>query len=288
MSRVHIVTDGSVHFTSSHYLRHYPVHILPLQVRCGGQVVEESPLNDPVPLTPFLEPGPEALSIIPPSVDEFTSLYEELGAQFNQIISIHCSSALNGTYENAYAASQRFLGRFDIQVIDSESVSIGLGMLVQCAMEASARREKLDAIVRQVRGRISNLYMVFFLEDLYYLERNHLISRSQAILGNMLGIIPFLTMEEGQLVPMEKVRTRSRAIEKIIEFACEFNDVHQMGLLQSDITPSPESRAVSDRLQSLFPGQRIFIANYGPLLSSFVGPNSFGIVILDSLDENNG
>lgn len=286
MSRVHIVTDGSVHFTSSHYIRHYPVHILPLQIRCGENVIEQTPLNDPVPLDSFLEPGPEHIEVVPPSVDAFAELYEQLGSEFNQIVSIHCSSTLNGTYENAYAASQRFLGRFDIQVIDSESVSIGLGMLVQCAMEASARREKLDAIVRQVRGRISNLYMVFFLDDLYYLERNHLISRSQAILGNMLGIIPFLTMEEGQLVPMEKVRTRSRAIEKIIEFACEFTDVQQMGILQSEVTPSAESRSVSDRLQSLFPGQRIFIANYGPLLASFVGPNSFGIVILDSLDEN--
>ena len=284
MSRVHIVTDGSVRFTSSHYLRHYPVHIVPLQVRCGDLLVEESPYNDPVSLHAFLEPGPETLQVIPPSVDAFAQVYEKLGVEYNQIISIHCSSALNGTYQNAYAASQRFLGRFDIQVIDSESVSIGLGLLVQTAMEASARRENLDTIVRLVRGKIANLYLVFFLNDLYYLERNHLVSRSQAILGNMLGVIPFLTMEEGQLVPMEKVRSRTRAIEKLIEFACEFTNVQQIGILQSEVNPSAESRAVSDRLQSLFPGQRIFIANYGPLVSTFVGSRSLGIVILDAAD----
>lgn len=285
MSRVHIVTDGSVRFTSSHYLRHYPVHIVPFQVRCGDIAVEETPCSEPVSLESFLEPGPEHLQVVPPSIDDFARLYEKLGTEYNQIISIHCSSALNGTYEHAYAASQRFLGRFDIQVIDSESISIGLGLLVQAAMEASARRESLENIVRLVRGKIANLYMVFFLDDLYYLERNHLVSRSQAILGNMLGIIPFLTMEDGQLVPMEKVRSRSRAIEKLIEFACEFTDVHQIGILQGELNPSAESRAMSDRLQALFPGQRIFIANYGPLVSTFVGPNSLGIVVLDAEEQ---
>ena len=153
------------------------------------------------PCMPSSSLARRTLQVIPPSVDAFAQVYEKLGVEYNQIISIHCSSALNGTYQNAYAASQRFLGRFDIQVIDSESVSIGLGLLVQTAMEASARRENLDTIVRLVRGKIANLYLVFFLNDLYYLERNHLVSRSQAILGNMLGVIPFLTMEEGQLGP---------------------------------------------------------------------------------------
>ena len=83
---------------------------------------------------------------------------------------------------------------------------------------------------------------------------------------------------------MEKVRSRTRAIEKLIEFACEFTNVQQIGILQSEVNPSAESRAVSDRLQSLFPGQRIFIANYGPLVSTFVGSRSLGIVILDAAD----
>jgi DegV family protein with EDD domain len=218
---------------------------------------------------------------VPPQ-EEIVTLYANLQSGADQILSLHTSSGLSEMVTNASAASQHFLGRVDIQVIDSQSASIGLGWLVQAAAEAAARGDSLETLVRIVRGMIPRLYMVFFLDDLTYLEQNGLISRSQAILGNMLGIIPFLTMEEGRMIPMEKVRSRPRAIEKLIEFVCEFADVEHLAILQSSRRPTQESLSIMDRLRSYHPKARINTVCYGPSLSTFVGFNSLGVAVLEA------
>jgi DegV family protein with EDD domain len=213
-------------------------------------------------------------------------IYTQLQSETDQILSIHTSSGLNNIVANAHIARQQFLGRINIQVIDSQTASIGLGLIVQAASEAAARGEDLDALVRIVRGMIPRLYMIFFLDDLFYIVHNDLISRSQAILGNMLGIIPFLTMENGRMIPMEKVRSRSRAIEKLIEFVFEFSAVEHLAILQSSMLPTQESSSIKDRLRSYHPSTPITITSYGPVLSTFIGLNSLGVAVLEAEDNS--
>jgi len=217
-----------------------------------------------------------------PSEEEIIAIYSHLQSGADQILSIHTSSGLSEMVNNANAASQHFLGRVDIQVIDSQSASIGLGWLVQAAAEAAARGEPLETLVRIVRGMIPRLYMVFFLDDLTYLEQKGLVSRSQAILGNMLGVIPFLTMEGGRMIPMEKVRSRQRAIEKLIEFVCEFSAVEHLAILQSSKLPTQESLSMTDRLHSYHPRTPIQTVCYGPSLSTFIGFNSLGVAVIEA------
>jgi DegV family protein with EDD domain len=217
-----------------------------------------------------------------PSPGEIVAIYSQLQTSADQILSIHSSSGLSEMVTNANVASQNFLGRVDIQVIDSQSASIGLGWLVQAAAEAAARGETLETIVRIVRGMIPRLYMVFFLDDLTYLEQNGLVSRSQAILGNMLGVIPFLTMEGGRMIPMEKVRSRPRAIEKLIEFVCEFSSVEHLAILQSSQRPTQESLSMMDRLRSYHPRTPIQTVSYGPSLSTSIGFNSLGVAVMEA------
>ena len=133
---------------------------------------------------------------------------------------------------------------------------------------------------------ITRLYMVMFLDDLTFLERNHLVTRSQAILGNMLGIIPFLTMEDGQLIPMEKVRNRMRAVEKLIEFVCEFSGLEQLGLMQGQVRPTEDTLMIHERLHTLYPATPISRVCYGPALSAFIGFDSIGAVVLESQGES--
>jgi DegV family protein with EDD domain len=186
---------------------------------------------------------------------------------------------------NARAASQQFLGRCNIQVIDSQTISFGLGLLVQAGIEAAARDEEFDDIIRVVRGMIPRLYTVFFLDDMVYLERNKLVSRSQAVLGNMLGVIPFLTMEEGKIVPMEKVRSRSRALEKLVEFVSEFSTVDSLALLQGRAEPTEETALIAERLQAIHPHTPIILGSYSPSLATFIGPDSLGVVVLEAEEE---
>jgi DegV family protein with EDD domain len=261
MSRVRIVTDSTIRFSNPTFLNRYEVILAPMTINYGTAVVEDGPEADLGEVRRLIDNCQEIPAPSPPSSEYMARIYTQLQSETDQILSIHTSSGLSNIVTNAHVARQQFLGRLNIQVIDSQTASIGLGLLVQAASEAAARGEDLDTLVHIVRGMIPRLYMVFFLDDLFYLEQNNLISRSQAILGNMLGIIPFLTMEEGRMIPMEKVRSRSRAIEKLIEFVCEFSSVEHLAILQSKTSPSQESISIVDRLRTFYPSNYLLWSN---------------------------
>lgn len=282
---VHIVTDASVRFTQPNFEKEYNIKVAPVNVRCGNRQIPDGTGTNLASVRPLLEIcGPDS-EIESPSVETFTKIYSQLQSETHQILSIHNSAGLSNTYQNALKASQQFRGRMDIQVIDSQTVSIGLGLIVQSVVQAAQRGEDLDGLVRVIRSMIPRLYTVIFLDDLYFLERNNLVSRSQAVLGNMLGILPFLTMEDGALIPMEKVRLRARAIEKLIEFVCEFSGVEHLGILQNRTEPDEESAAVHERLRAVYPAAPITSVCYGSMLSTFVGYNALGAIVLESQEE---
>jgi DegV family protein with EDD domain len=285
MPQPRIVTDASVRFPSKDFLSRYPVTILPTRIRRGVDALEDGPAVDLTSAMALFEGEAPPAEWEPTSVDTIASIYERLHKETNRIISIHTSASLSGTAANARVAMQQFLGRCNIQVIDSESLSAGLGLLVQYAAVGAERGADLEEIVRIVRGLIPRLYSVFFLDDMTYLERNRLVSRSQSILGNMLGVIPFVTMEDGKVVPMEKVRSRARAIEKLVEFVSEFSSVDHIALLQNTSAPGEETELVLERVRSVHPHAPINVIGYGPSVATLVGLNSLGMVVLESEED---
>lgn len=279
---VRIVTDATVRFSIPNFASNNVVTISPISVQCGPVHIPEGPEVNLASLRNTLEACSPDMYVESTSVDTFTGIYQALNKETNQVIAIHGSSGLSNTYEHALQASHQFRGRMDIQVIDSQSISIGLGLLVQNAAQAALRGESFDAIIRQVRGMITRMYAVMFLEDLFFLERNNLVSRSQAILGNMLGIVPFLTIEDGYLIPMEKVRSRIRAVEKLIEFVSEFSDLAHMGLIQAGTGETEETQGIFDRLRTIYPSTPFSINSYGPAFSSMVGFDCLGAIVLET------
>jgi DegV family protein with EDD domain len=285
MTRTQIVTDSTARFPTRGFLDRFSISIAPLRIHRGSNYVVETMKMNSEEVEPLFR-GHDTLPVAdPPSVDTFVQTYSTLRGQTDQILSIHTSAQINPIITNAYAASQQFLGRSDIQIIDSQSISVGLGLLVQAAAEAAAQGEDFETIIRIVRGMIPRLYLIFAVDDLAYLEHNGLISRSQAILGNMLGVIALLTIEEGKITPMEKVRTRARSIEKMVEFTSEFAAVEHIAILQNSLRTADECRTLKDRLRALYRGVPITISEYGPSVATYVGPRSIGVVVLEAEDE---
>lgn len=282
---IHIVTDSSVRFLNPDNNRHDLISLVPTTVRFADQFVEDRPDLQLDDVRARFEADSGKAYADPSSVEQFVAVYSRLQDITDEIVSIHTSSGINSSFQNAVKASEGFRGRCDIQVIDSTSLSAGLGMLVSSAAAAAKAGESLEDVVRVVRGIIPRLYIVFYLDDLSYLERNGLVSRSQAILGNMLDVLPFLTVEHGRLIPMEKVRTRIRAQEKLIEFVTEFSDIEQLGILHSTPEPDEETLLIAERLEALYPDTAIKYVNYGPAAATYVGLNGLGLVVLESAGE---
>jgi DegV family protein with EDD domain len=276
---VKVVTDSTA-YLEPRVAEELGISIVPLNIHFGDEI-----LRDGIDITTAeffrrLDRSPEMPTSSPPSRSVFEKVYNELSKTTDEIFSIHISGKLSQTCAVANAAAAPFLGRCSIAVVDSLTTSLGLGILATAAAKAAAQGRSLDEIVRLLRGMIPHIYVVFLVETLGYLERG---GRAQAILGSMLGIKPLLIMEDGEIVPLEKVRTRSRAIDKLFEFVVEFPHIEQMAILQKSPVATEETLLLIERLEMVLPEMEFPIITYGPVLATHVGPNTMGVIVYEGM-----
>lgn len=283
MSRVRIVTDSAA-VVDPAIARQLDIEIVPLTIRVGDKLYEDGRDTSAEELLLGMEAHHLRPEIVGPTADQFQRLYGQLTRRTDQIISLHSSASLSLVHREAQVAAREFLGRCDIVVMDSETLSLGLGILAQEAAKLARASLPLNEIVRQIRGMIRHIYIVLITDTLDYLEHSGLISPAQAILGTMLDIKPFLAIEEGKIIPMEKVRSHDRAIDKLAEFASEFTSIEQLAILQSTPYATEETKMLRERLAAVAAGTQSPLLLYGPLLASHIGPDGMGLVVYEGLD----
>jgi DegV family protein with EDD domain len=260
------------------------VTVLPLEISFGTQKFRE---GVDITVEEFFHRATHSRALptaAAPSAEEFRQAYAHLSQSTDQILSLHVSGKLNRTVAHANAAAEDFLGRCEIVVIDSWAISIGLSILVESAARAALQGATLDEVVRLVRGMVPHIYAVFFTDTLEYLKRDGHLSESQAILGKMLQIKPFLAIEEGEIIPMEKVRTREKAVDKLMEFVAEFSRIEHMAVAQSPSRAGKDARLLRDRLQANFPEYQFETFTYGPTLGTYIGPYSLGLIVYEGME----
>ena len=278
MAKVRVVTDSAAELAPE-VAESLGITVVPMNVRFGDEELRD---GADLALPDFyrrLEHSRVMPVTTPPSFRAFQEVYARLGQTTDQIISIHVSSRLSRSYHVATAAAEAFLGRCQVAVMDSESISVGQGTLVRAAAEAANRGMPLDTIVRLIRGMIPHVYLVFFVEALEYLEREGRIGKAQALLGSMLNIKPILIVEEGDIIPLEKVRTRPRAIDKLFEFVAEFAQIQEVAILQAG--SDQEAAELVERLKLVFPDREFPVLSYGPVLASHIGPGTMGVIVYE-------
>ncbi len=280
--KVAIITDSTAYLEPGEAEK-LGIHVVPLSIQLGNDRFLEGLEIDSDELFRRLGLGAPYPDSIAPDTAVFEELFTRLHKQTDQILAIHISSHLSKTVQQAILGAESLLGRCTIEVVDSMTTSIGLGILVKAAAKAANEGESLEDIVRLVRGMIPHIYLVFYVETMDYLERSGRIGKAQAILGSMLNIKPILFMEDGDIIPLEKVRTTEKAIEKLFEFVAEFDNLEQTAIIQPTKQPKKEAIILRDRLEQSFPKLRFPIIQYGPDLATRVGPNAMGIVVYEGM-----
>ncbi len=280
MNRVKIVTDSTADMPPG-VVEELDITVLPLTIHLGSKA-----LRDGIDITPADFVQRMSRTSTPPTTSaptqkQFEDIYTELIKGGNEIVSIHVSSKLSQTFRNAQRAALPLLGRSKISVIDSQLITVGLGMLVTAAGRAASQGASLDEVVKLVRGMIPRIYIGFFVETLDYLERGGRIGRAQALLGNMLNIKPLLILEEGEIVALEKVRTRAKAIEKLVEFITEFTRIQKMVVLHGN-TPQDVATLI-EQTNLLMPNLDISVDHYGPVTATHVGTDALGVVVYEGM-----
>jgi fatty acid kinase fatty acid binding subunit len=277
---VKIVTDSSSD-VSPHLASELGITVIPVRISFGAKVYYDGIDMDRSSFYQQLSKSAVLPTTEPPLPGEFQHAYSQLLKGSDQILSIHSSSKLNRTSHVAQEAARSFLGRGKITVVDSRMISWGLALVVSMAAEAANRGASADEIVRLIRGMVPHIYMVFFVENLDYLERRGHPGRGRMPVDGLPGVRPLLIIEDGEIVPMERVRSRGKSIDRLFEFVTEFARFEQAVILQGRM--SEDTQLLFQRLTEAFPERKLDIRPYGPALATHLGSEALGVAVYEGM-----
>ncbi len=212
-----------------------------------------------------------------PSESAFRETYEELSKDGSEILSIHISSRLSGTMNSARLAAQELEGRVTVHLVDSNFTSMSLGMIVLEAARAVKGGASTTEVLDLVSQTITKSHLLLVVDTLEYLQKGGRIGRAGAFLGSILNIKPVLTLEEGEVRPLERVRTRSRAIERLYEWATSFTGSAEIAVMHA--TTPADAKTLADRLAAVFPDMTIHLGRIGPVVGTHIGPGAMAVMV---------
>ena len=215
-----------------------------------------------------------------PSVGDFPAVYEALLAAGKEVVSIHLSAGISGTCESAEQARQRLAdesrGGERVRVYDSRSACGGQGLVVLAAARAGAAgADGAETLAAAERCR-ETLEMWFALDTLEYLRKGGRIGAAQAWLGSALQIKPILTLKE-EITPVERVRTRRRAFERMIEYARQRHADGADAWVVQHIQDHETARHLVEECRETFGSEPVFVSEIGPVIGAHVGPGLIGV-----------
>ena len=287
MARVRIITDSAAGFVDPEFTKRHQIEVIPLYVTFDDLTLRDGIQLDAEEMFHRQQHKDAIPQVSAPTADEFEEVYRRVAAETDRIAVVVHSKAFTDTFANAQTARGALLGRCEITVIDSMTLSVGQGYLVQAIAEAAVDGADIEDIVRIARGIIPRLYSVLYVDTLDYIQRSGLIAQTQSILGEMLDIKPLITIEDGQMMTMEKVRTHSQAVDRVMEFITEFTEIERLCILQNSAHANDRTRMLQDRLALEFSRTNHPIHMYEPLLAALIGPKGMGISLLEGDTELN-
>jgi len=276
---VRIVTDSTADLPQK-LAQDLGISVVPLSVIFGDEVFREGiDINHDL-FYDKMAHGRILPTTSAPSVGEFLEVYEPLLKETDEIVSLHLSSKLSATYNNACQAAQLLADRgARIEVIDTQVVSLGM-MFAVLAAERAAREgcgiDEIRAIVDRTIGRI-RIYIM--LDTLEYVRRGGRIGRGRAFLGAMLRVKPLLSIRDGEVHPEERVRTKAMAMERLYQIATSYHNVQEVALGYS--TNPQDAHDLQVRLAAALPHANIMVTRVGPVIGSHGGPGILGLGLLE-------
>lgn len=276
---VRVVTDSTADLAPN-LVQMHNISVVPLTVVFGDEVYKEG-----LEMTPdvFYERLPAAKPMpttSAPSVGDFLEVYKEALKTTDEIVSVHLSSKLSATYSAAcQAAAQLADEGARIDVIDTKTVSMGIGFMTVAAAKAAAQGASVEEIRRLVESMIPRMHVFVVLDTLEYVRRGGRIGRARAFLGNVLRVKPILSFRHGEVHPEERVRTRALALDRLFQIATAYPKIEEIGVAYS--TNAVEADEFKRRLEAELPHLQAQITRLGPVVGVHGGPGVLGVGILE-------
>jgi DegV family protein with EDD domain len=276
---VRIVTDSTSDIPLEQ-ARELGVTVVPLTIFFGEQAYLDGVELDNAGFYQKLQSSPVLPRTSQPSPASFQQAFLQLideGA--DAIISVNISSKLSGTYQSACTARDTLpdtVKKIPIVVIDSESISLGLGMVVLQAAQEALQGVGLDEIEAHIRNQVSRIRILCVLDTLEYLRRGGRIGGAKALIGNMLSVKPILALKNGAIVPVEQPRTRNKAYARMAQLVGEMERPEHISIIGSDDEICRQLQQVMQQtVQGNIPTYKL-----GAVIGTYTGPGTVGVALI--------
>jgi DegV family protein with EDD domain len=253
------------------------IHVVPIYVFFGTQTYHDGVDLDAELFYRLLSAYEQLPTTSQPTPADFVEVYTALAGQAEAIVSIHISHKMSATLDSALTASKQ-LPDVPIHVIDSRSTSLHLGLIAIAAARAAAAGQDASEVVRLVEGLIPKTNIIFTVETMEYLHKGGRIGGATALLGSALRIKPVLYVKDGQVEPLEKPRTRKRAVGRVLGLMAErveTSEAVHVAVLHCDAPD--EAQVLAEQVAARFQCVELLTAEAGPIIGTHCGPGTLGL-----------
>ncbi|HEV2967498.1 MAG TPA: DegV family protein [Candidatus Dormibacteraeota bacterium] len=273
MNRPFAVVTDSTSDVPDEWRKSHDIEVVPLKVMFGEESFRDGVDMNNEEFFARLASSTKLPTTSAPSPGDFAELYTRLAKDHDGCISIHIARSLSATAEAARVGAQSVEG-FRVNVVDSETVSMPMAFLCRVAAECAT----LDEATAAVEKRTSKSRVLALLDTLRYVEMGGRVNRATAMIGTLLDLKPLLLMQDGEIKSLDRVRTRSRAIPRMVEFFEKDLPVEHVGVVHAQAPEEAEQIAAD--LRRSHPDLEVPVGQIGCVLGTHVGPKALGLVYL--------
>jgi DegV family protein with EDD domain len=277
-----VVTDSTAHLPEGFAVRH-SVRVVPLHVVVDDETGLDGIDIGPLQLATALSQR-QIVTTSRPSPHEFAKIFQaELDAGASEIVSVHLSRHLSGTWDSARLAAEE-VGSDRVRVVDSRTTGMGLGFAALRAASAAAEgAQAIDVEAAAVTAAVRTKTF-FMVETLEYLRRGGRIGAAAALVGTALAVKPVLHVADGRIVPLEKVRTAGRALARLVELGVEAAGNGPVSLAVHHLAAPERAAELATRLEERLPrSSGCVVSELGAVIGAHTGPGVLGVVVLPDM-----
>ncbi len=272
---IKIVTDSTADLPQS-LTEELGIMVVPVYVQFGNKTYRDRTDISEEEFYDRLLNFPAHPTTSQPSPQDFADAYKDLGRDADGIISIHIAEKLSGTCNSALRGKEMISPACPVEVIDTNLVSMGIGLTVIKAAEIAAGGRDFGQVVGEVKQMITRTDIWALFDTLKYLAMGGRIGKGKALLGTVLNIKPILTLKDGEFIPAAKARSREKGMDMLCGFAEKAGDIEDIAVMYS--TTPDEAKLLAGRLESLC-GRPVTTARLGPALGVHAGPGALALAL---------
>ena len=274
--RIAVVTDSTAYLPPK-LVEEYDIHVVPLTLMLGDRSWRDNVDIDPPAFYRLLQESSSFPTTSQPNVATFQELFAQLAKSYAGIVTIVISDELSGTMDSAVAAAAN-LPDVSIKVIDSRGTSMMLGFPVLAAARAAAEGGDLETVAAAAEQLIGKTHVYFLVDTLEYLHRGGRIGAAAKLLGSALNLKPILTIQDGIVKPVTKVRTRRKALGRVYELLEEqLGDAERIHMAVINVAARREAETFRRELEERFRPVEMMSTEVSPVIGAHAGPGTVGV-----------